>query len=116
MMTTTIYHNPKCSKSRETKAILEQKADDLVVIDYLKTPPNADELKILLTELALSARQLMRQNEAEYKMQNLDDKRLSENELIQAMVKTPKLIERPIVRNKNGALIARPPERVLQIL
>jgi arsenate reductase len=114
-MTPIIYHNPKCSKSRATKDILTKKISDITVVEYLKTPLNADELQEILKELGLSARELMRTGEAEYKEQNLAEQ-TDENLLIEAMVKTPKLIERPIVRTKNGTVIGRPPENVLNIL
>jgi arsenate reductase len=114
-MTPIIYHNPKCSKSRATKDILTKKISDITVVEYLKTPPNADEIQEILKELGISARELMRTGEVEYKEQNLAEQ-TDENLLIEAMVKTPKLIERPIVRTKNGTVIGRPPENVLNIL
>lgn len=110
-----IYHNPKCSKSRATKDILTKKIQEITVVEYLKTPPNIDEIKTILKELNISARELMRTSEAEYQEQNLA-KQKDENLLIQAMVNTPKLIERPIVRTQKGTIIGRPPERVLNIL
>ena len=115
-MTTKIYHNARCSKSRATLAILEQKNAQFEIINYLETPPNEAELASLLSNLGLSARELMRTGEAEYKMQNLSDPSLSEQALIQAMIATPILIERPIVKTDKGVVIARPPESVLTIL
>ncbi len=115
-MKTTIYHNPRCSKSRTTLSILEEKARDFEIIKYLETPPNASEIKQLLSELGISARDLMRKGEAEYKDQNLGDESLTQAQLIDAMVATPKLIERPIVRTEKGTVIGRPPENVLAII
>ncbi len=115
-MSTIIYHNPRCSKSRTTLAILEQKNVDFEIIKYLENPPTSSELKQLLTDLNLEARLLMRKDEPEYKEQGLDHKALTENQLVSAMVKTPKLIERPIVRTNKGVVIGRPPENVLSIL
>lgn len=115
-MKTTIYHNPRCSKSRTTLSILEEKARDFEIIKYLETPPNASEIKQLLSELGISARDLMRKGEAEYKDQNLGDESLTQDQLIDAMVATPKLIERPIVRTEKGTVIGRPPENVLAII
>ena len=115
-MKTTIYHNPRCSKSRTTLSILEEKARDFEIIKYLETPPNASEIKKLLSELGINARDLMRKGEAEYKDQNLGDESLTQNQLIDAMVATPKLIERPIVRTEKGTVIGRPPENVLAII
>jgi arsenate reductase (glutaredoxin) len=115
-MSTIIYHNPRCTKSRLTLGILEEKGIDFEVIKYLDTPPNADELKALLTDLKLEARSLMRTFEAPYKDNNLEDESLSEDELIQAMIANPILIERPIVRTTKGVAIGRPPENVLPII
>ncbi len=110
-----IYHNPKCSKSRATKDILTKKTQKITVVEYLKNPPTIDEIKTILQELNISARELIRTGEIEYKEQNLVNEK-EENHLIQAMVKTPKLIERPIVRTDKGTVIGRPPENVLSIL
>ena len=115
-MTTKIYHNARCSKSRATLAILEQNNAQFEIINYLETPPNEAELASLLSNLGLSARELMRTGEAEYKAQNLSDPSLSEKALIQAMIATPILIERPIVKTDKGVVIGRPPESVLTIL
>ena len=115
-MTTKIYHNARCSKSRATLAILEQNKAQFEIINYLETPPNEAELTFLLLGLGLSARELMRTGETEYKMQNLSDPSLSEQALIQAMIATPILIERPIVKTDKGVVIGRPPESVLMIL
>jgi len=115
-MSTLIYHNPRCSKSRATLAILEEKSQSFEVIKYLDTPPTKDELIALLGELNMSPRELMRQGEAEYKEQGLGDELLSDNQLIEAMLATPKLIERPIVKTSKGVVIGRPPENVLNII
>ncbi len=115
-MSIIIYHNPKCSKSRTTLAILEQKNVDFEIIKYLENPPTINELKQLLIDLKLEARLLIRKGELEYKEKGLDDKGLTEDQLISAMVKTPKLIERPIVRTSKGVVIGRPPENILSIL
>ncbi|WP_337263447.1 MULTISPECIES: arsenate reductase (glutaredoxin) [unclassified Serratia (in: enterobacteria)] len=117
MKNVTIYHNPRCSKSRETLALLEQQGITPKVVLYLETPPSVDELKKLLKELGFhSARELMRQKEEIYKELKLANENLSEEQLLQAMVANPKLIERPIVVKGNRARIGRPPEQVLEIL
>ncbi len=115
-MTVTIYHNPRCSKSRETLKLLQDKGVAPVVIEYLKTPPTAVELTDILTRLGFEPRQLMRTKEAEYKAGGLDAAGLSDAELIAAMVAVPKLIERPIVLANGKAAVGRPPESVLEIL
>jgi arsenate reductase len=115
--TVTIYHNPRCSKSRETLALLEQKGVKADVVYYLETPPDVATLKTLLKQLGFhSARQLMRTKEALYSELKLDDNALTEQQLIEAMVQHPKLIERPIVVSHNQARLGRPPEQVLDIL
>jgi len=111
-----IYHNPRCSKSRQTLALLEQNGISPNIIEYLKQPPTGEALKKLLSQLEIPARDLLRKNEAIYKELKLSDKSLSDEQLIQAMVDNPKLIERPIVINNNKAKIGRPPEAVLDIL
>ena len=111
-----IYHNPRCSKSRQTLELLEQRQLDTEVVEYLKTPPSREELQQVLDMLGLEPRQLMRTKEPEYKELGLDDSALSHEQLIDAMVATPKLIERPIVINNGKAAIGRPPETVLDIL
>jgi len=115
-MSITIYHNPRCSKSRQTLALLQERGIEPVVIEYLTTPPDATTLKALLGKLKLSARELMRTKEAVYKENGLADPQLSETALIKAMVEHPVLIERPIVVNGNRAALGRPPENVLTIL
>ncbi len=113
----TIYHNPRCSKSRETLNLLQSHGVEPQVVLYLETPPDATTLRNLLQMLNLSsARDLMRQKEDLYRTLNLADSTLSEEALIQAMVENPKLIERPVVVKGDQARIGRPPERVLEIL
>ena len=113
----TIYHNPRCSKSRETLSLLKDNGIDPDVVLYLETPPDSTTLHKLLTMLGMnSARELMRQKEELYKDLNLSDSQLSEEALIQAMVDNPKLIERPIVVANGKARIGRPPEDVLGIV
>ncbi|AAM84983.1 putative oxidoreductase [Yersinia pestis biovar Microtus str. 91001] len=117
MKDVTIYHNPRCSKSRETLALVEQQGITPQVVLYLETPPSVDKLKELLQQLGFSdARQLMRTKEDLYKTLNLDDRGLTQDQLLQAMADNPKLIERPIVVTQGKARIGRPPEQVLEIL
>lgn len=115
--TVTIYHNPRCSKSRDTLSLLKSNGVDPQVVLYLETPPDAATLRELLTMLGMTdARELMRQKEDLYRSLNLADEHLSQQELIQAMVEHPELIERPIVVNNGQARIDRPPEQVLEIV
>ena len=115
-MTVTMYHNPRCSKSRETLKLLQSKGVEPKIIEYLETPPSKTKLKEILKLLDLKPRELMRRKEAEYKANGLDDENLKMDELIEAMVRTPKLIERPIVLANGKAALGRPPEAVLKIL
>ena len=115
-MSVTIYHNPRCSKSRATLQLLKEKGIEPTIIEYLKTPPSAEQLDAILRKLDREPRQLMRTKEAEYKEAGLDDETLDRTALIQAMVDHPKLIERPIVLANDKAAIGRPPENVLEIL
>ncbi|MDX6020301.1 arsenate reductase (glutaredoxin) [Scandinavium sp. V105_16] len=113
----TIYHNPRCSKSRETLALLTENGVEPDVVLYLDTPTTAETLKTLLKMLGMdSARELMRQKEDLYKELNLADGALSEDALLAAMVAHPKLMERPIVVKDGQARIGRPPEQVLEII
>jgi arsenate reductase len=112
----TIYHNPKCSKSRETLALLESKKITPRVVEYLKTPPSASELDRILKLLDLEPRALMRKGEPEYRDLGLDDAKLTRAQLIRAMVDNPRLIERPIVLANGKAVIGRPPANVSKIL
>lgn len=116
MSAISIYHNPRCSKSRQTLALIEQQGVKLEIIEYLKTPPTADELNTILGQLGINARELLRKTEAVYKELNLADKTLTEQQLVQAMCEHPKLIERPIVIHNGKAKIGRPPEAVLDII
>jgi len=115
-MTVRIYHNPRCSKSRQTMALLEQRNITPAVIEYLKTPPSKSELKQILKLLNLKARDLLRKKEAQYSKLGLDNPDLQEDQILDMMIKHPKLIERPIVVSSKGAAIGRPPENVLEIL
>ncbi len=115
-MSTTIYHNPRCSKSRQTLQLLIDNDVEPVVIEYLKLPPSAQTLDKILTQLNLEPRELMRKKEAPYRENSLDDPALTRAELIAAMVQNPILIERPIVTHGNRAAIGRPPESVLEII
>lgn len=116
MTDTTIYHNPRCSKSRQTLALLEENGIEPDIILYLETPPDKKRLKQLLSMLGISARELLRKGEQEFKDLNLADQSLSNDDLIDAMLKTPKLIERPIVVKNGKAVLGRPPENVLGLL
>lgn len=115
-MEIVIYHNPRCSKSRQTLALLEEHGVKPTIIEYLQTPPNHQQIDSMLRGLEMQPRDLMRKSEAPYKDQGLDDEALSRDQLIEAMVHTPKLIERPIVIAGNQIVIGRPPENVLSIL
>ncbi|RKZ77853.1 MAG: arsenate reductase (glutaredoxin) [Gammaproteobacteria bacterium] len=116
MSAISIYHNPRCSKSRQTLALLEQQGVKPEIVEYLKTPPTADELDTILGQLGINARELLRKTEAIYKELNLADKTLTDQQLIQAMCEHPKLIERPIVIHNGKAKVGRPPEAVLEII
>jgi len=115
-MSVKILHNPRCSKSRQTLALLEENGVTPTIIEYLKTPPSKTELQDILQQLDMQPRDLMRKNEAEYKENGLDDTSLSADQLIEAMIAHPKLIERPIVLNEGKVRIGRPPESVLEII
>jgi arsenate reductase len=115
-MNVKIYHNPRCQKSRQALQILKDQGLEPVIIEYLKTPPSAEELDTLLQILGIEPRQLMRNKEPEYQANGLNDGSLDRQTLINAMIKDPILIERPIVVANDKAIIARPPEAVLSIL
>ena len=115
-MSTKIYHNARCSKSRATLAILEQNDVNFDVVNYLVNPPSESEIKSILKDLGINARDLLRKGEAKFKELGLSDKTLSEEHLIKSMIEFPILIERPIVRTEKGAVIGRPPENVNSIL
>jgi arsenate reductase (glutaredoxin) len=112
----TLYHNPRCSKSRNALDLLRAQGHEPDIVLYLDTPPTAKQLKALLAKLGISARELLRKSEDAYKELNLADLKLSEAALIKAMVENPKLIERPIAISGDKAVIGRPPENVLQII
>lgn len=111
-----IYFNPKCTKCRLSMQLLDDKGIKPDVIEYLEQPPTTSELNEILNLLGLEPRELMRKREAPYTEQNLDDENLSREELIQAMIENPILIERPIVINGKEATIGRPPEKILDII
>lgn len=112
----TIYHNPRCSKSRQTLEILEQNGIEPDVVRYLETPPDKTELKTLLAKLGIGPRDLLRRGEAAYKEQGLANPELTDEALIEAMIAEPRLIERPIVVSGDRAVLGRPPENVLSLL
>jgi arsenate reductase len=112
----TIYHNPRCSKSRETLALLQQHGIDPEVILYLETPPTARELSAIISKLGIDARDLLRTSESEYKSLNLSDTSLSQDAIIEVMASHPRLIERPIVISESSAVIGRPPANILALL
>lgn len=115
-MTITIYHNPRCSKSRQTLQMLQERRLDIDIVSYLEAPPDAETLDHILTMLDMQPRQLMRRQQQEYKDQGLDDESLSREQLIDAMIATPILIERPIVITNGKAAIGRPLQQVVDIL
>lgn len=110
----TIYHNPRCSKSRQTLALIEENNQEVTVVEYLKTPFTKEQIVNILSYLSIEPMAMMRTKEAEFAEQNLKG---ADNEtLINAMVNTPKLVERPIVVKGNKAIIGRPPENVLTLI
>ena len=115
-MKVQILHNPRCSKSRATLQLLQQAGIEPEVIEYLRTPPDADQLSSILDKLGLGPRELMRKGQSEYKAMGLDNMGLSDGQLIAAMLEAPILIERPIVLANGKAALGRPPEAVLEIL
>lgn len=115
-MAVKIYHNPRCTKSRQTLQLLKDRGIEPEVIEYLKTPPSAQELADILQKLDMEPRALIRKQEAEYKASGLDNSALDKQSLINGMVNHPILIERPIVVANGKAAIGRPPENVLGIL
>ncbi len=114
MSTYVIWHNPRCSKSRQTLGILEEKGIEAEVVKYLEETPSVEEIKAILKKLNISARELMRTKEDEYKTLGLKDE-TDEQKLIEAMAAHPKLIERPIVIKGDKAVLGRPPEKVLEL-
>jgi len=114
--TTRILHNPRCSKSRTTLGLIEDSGTTPTIVDYLNSPPSKAELVEILAKLGLQPRDIMRKGEAAYKDNQLADAHLSDDELLDAMVKYPKIIERPIVIKGQKAILGRPPENVLALL
>ena len=115
-MSVTIYHNPKCSKSRQTLELLSAKGITPNIIEYIKNPPTVEKLKEILSQLGIAPRDLMRKKEDTYKELELGISSLSDKDLIDLMVEHPILIERPIVISNGKAVLGRPPEQVLDIL
>ena len=115
-MNITIYHNPRCSKSRQTLELLQQNKVEPIIVEYLKTPPNHQQLDSILRGLEMEPRDLMRKKEADYLENNFDDDSLTRDQLIEMMIQYPKVIERPIVVAGDQIVIGRPPENVLSVL
>jgi len=115
-MTITLFHNPRCSKSRQALELIREQGNEPHIIEYLKTPPTREQLKEILHLLGVGPRELLRRGEEEYGALHLDNAELSDDAIIDAMVVCPKLIERPIIIHNDKAIIGRPPERVLEIL
>jgi arsenate reductase len=111
---TTIYHNPRCSKSRQTLALLQENKHDVKIIEYLTEIPTKDELTSLIKMLGIKPEQLVRKGEAVFK-ESFKGKTLSNEEWVEAMIQHPKLIERPIVVKNGKAVLGRPPENVLNL-
>ena len=112
----TIYHNPRCSKSRQTLELLQDNNITPEIILYLESPPDKKQIKSLLAKLGMGARELIRTSEDAYKENGLSDKTLSDEQLIDAMIKEPKLIQLPIVVSGEKAVLGRPPENALELL
>ncbi len=115
-MTTTIYHNPACGTSRNTLAMIRQSGEEPVVIEYLKTPPSREQLTTLAAAIGIPVRGLLREKGTPYAELGLDDPSLTDNQLLDAMLAHPILINRPIVITEKGARLCRPSEIVLEIL
>ena len=116
MSAVTIYHNPRCSTSRNALALLRERGIEPQVVEYLKTPPSRDELQRIAAATSEPLRALLRTKQPEYLEQGLDDPQLSDDQLLDAMLATPVLINRPIVVSAKGARLGRPLERVLEVL
>jgi len=114
-MEVTIYHNPRCSKSRQALSLLESKGNKPIVVEYLKNPLTTEQLSRIINELNIKPIDLVRKNESIWK-ENYKGKELSDDELVEAMISNPKLIERPIVTSSKGTVVGRPPENVLRVL
>lgn len=116
MTDVTIYHNPKCSSSRNTLALIREAGIEPTIVEYLKTPPSARELKAIIKRMGVCVRDVMRTKEEAYAALKLDNPKLSDDQLIEAMATHPILINRPIVVTAKGARLGRPPESVREIL
>ena len=114
-MSLKIYHNPRCSKSRQTLSIIQENSIEYEIVEYLKDIPTEKELKELLAQLNLKAEDILRKGEAVYK-ESFKGKKLSQDQWIKAMIEFPKLIERPIISDGKKAVIGRPPEKVLELI
>ncbi len=115
-MTVTIYHNPSCSKSRDTLAVIRQSGEEPVIIEYLKRPPDRARLRALADAIGLSIRGLLRENGSPYAELDLGNPKWTDDQLLDFIVAHPILLQRPIVETPKGARICRPPERVLDLL
>ncbi|MDO4643169.1 MAG: arsenate reductase (glutaredoxin) [Cardiobacteriaceae bacterium] len=115
-MSTTLYHNPRCSTSRQALALLREHGIEPIVVDYLKTPFTRDALTDLITRSKLSPRAFLRSKEALYQSLQLDDLTLSDDEMIEALLQHPVLFNRPVVANEKGVRIGRPVENILELL
>jgi len=115
-VTVTIWHNPKCTTSCKVLGMIRAKGIEPRIVEYVKTPPSAAEIKTVLKEMGMKPRELLRHSGTPYDELGLDDPKLSDAELIAAMVKHPILIQRPVVRSGKGTRLGRPPERVEEIL
>ena len=115
-MSVVIFHNPRCTKSRQALQLLQEQGVEPDVVEYLQNPPSKSRLKQILKMLGMKPRDLMRRQEKEYKELGLDNESLTQEQLITAMVENPKLIERPIVISDKGIALGRPPENVKKIL
>lgn len=111
-----ILHNPRCSKSRQTLALLQENGIEPNIIEYLKDTPSKTKLKHILKLLGVSPREIIRKNEAEYLEAGLDNESLTKEQIIELMVQFPKVIERPIVFTEDKAAVGRPPENILQLI
>lgn len=116
MSAVTIYHNPKCNSSRTALSLIREKGIEPTIIEYLKTPPSRAELKSIVKRMGVSPRALLRTKEAPYAELKLDNPKLSDDQIIDAMIAHPILINRPIVATKKGVRLGRPPDTVLEIL
>ena len=115
-MKVTIWHNPKCATSRKVLEMIRAKGHDPEIVDYVKTPPSASEIKGVLEEMGMKPRDLLRRRGSPYDELSLDDPKLSDSALVDAMHRHPILIERPVVRTRKGTRLCRPPERADEIL